>query len=94
MSIWLLTIKSQELRACKWFATYHWKVLENGYKFFLDLTSIKGLHKKLCASKGAKILIMRILRILTWEFQEKWHLGVASMVNHKKFIRRKVVASP
>jgi hypothetical protein len=77
-----------ELRVCKWLATYHWKVFEKGYKFLLDLTSIIGLHKKLCASKGAKVLITRILGILTWEFQEKWHLGVASMVNHKKYYKK------
>jgi hypothetical protein len=77
-----------ELRACKWLATYHWKVLEKGYKFFLDLSLIRGLHKKLCASKGTKVLIMRILRILIWESQEKWHLGVTSMDNHKKYYKK------
>jgi hypothetical protein len=60
-----------ELRACRWLATYHWKVLEKGYKFVLNLTSIRGLHKKLCASKGAKVLITKILGILIWESQEK-----------------------
>jgi len=37
--------------ACKWRATYHWKALNKGYNFFLDLILIKGLHAKLWAPK-------------------------------------------
>jgi len=29
--------------ACRWRATYHWKVLNEGYNFASDLTSIRGL---------------------------------------------------
>ncbi len=45
---------------CKWHATYNWKALDEGYNFTLDLTSIKGLHKKLWASEVAKVPILRI----------------------------------
>jgi hypothetical protein len=47
--------------AYKWHATYLWKALDEGYNFTLDLTSIKGLHTKLWASKVARVLISRIL---------------------------------
>ncbi len=32
---------------CKWFSTYCWKALNEGYNFALDLITIKGLHTKL-----------------------------------------------
>ncbi len=37
--------------ACRWCDIYHWKDLDKGYNFGLDLTSIRGLHKTLWASK-------------------------------------------
>jgi hypothetical protein len=33
--------------ACRWHATCHWKALNEGYNFCLDLIPIRGLHKKL-----------------------------------------------
>jgi hypothetical protein len=35
--------------------TYCWNALNKGYTFALDLTSIRGLHKKLWASKVARV---------------------------------------
>ncbi len=32
--------------------------------------------------------ILGILGLLTWESQEKWHLGVSPMANHKKYYKR------
>jgi len=61
-----------ELHACKGHATYHWKVLDKGYNFVLDLTSIEGLHKKLYVSKMTRVSIsgltlnLRILRKMTF----------------------------
>jgi hypothetical protein len=43
-----------------------WKALNEGYNFSLYLTSIRGLHKKLWASKVARILISRISGFPTW----------------------------
>jgi hypothetical protein len=40
--------------------TYHWKYLEKGYNFSLDLISIKGLHAKLWAIKVAKVPVVGI----------------------------------
>jgi hypothetical protein len=33
--------------ACRWNVTHRWKALKEGYKFALDLISIKGLKKEL-----------------------------------------------
>jgi hypothetical protein len=41
-------------------ATYHWKVLNEGYNFALDLIAIKGLHKKLCTLKVVEVLVVAI----------------------------------
>ncbi len=49
-----------DLNMCKWSVTHCWKVLNKGYNFALDLIAIKGLHKKLCALKVARVLIVGI----------------------------------
>ncbi len=43
--------------ACRWYATYCWKVLDEGYKFALYFTSIEGQHTKLWAPKFAGVPI-------------------------------------
>ncbi len=40
---------------CKWCATYHWKALDESYKFVINLISIGGLHTKLCGPKVAGV---------------------------------------
>jgi hypothetical protein len=40
------------------------------------------------------IPILKFLGLSTWEFWEKCHLGVASIVNHKEYYKGKVVISP
>jgi len=86
---WPLKVKNHiELHACRWHATYHWKPFDKGYNFALNLTSIKGLHKKLWVFKMARILIPKILAFPTWECQEKWHLGPTPMVSHKEYYKR------
>jgi hypothetical protein len=37
-----------------------WKALDKGYNFALELISIKGMHKKVWASKFARVPISRI----------------------------------
>jgi hypothetical protein len=49
--------KSPWLIMCRLHATYRWKALDEGYNFVLDLTSIKGLHKKLWTFKVARVQI-------------------------------------
>jgi hypothetical protein len=41
------------------------RTIEKGYNFILNLTSIRGLHKKLWATKVAGVLISRILGLPT-----------------------------
>ncbi len=38
----------------------------------------------------AKISILKILRLLTWEFWENFHLGVASMENKKGYYKERM----
>jgi hypothetical protein len=72
------------LGASKRHATYRWKDFNKGYNFALNLISIGGFHKKLWASKMTKVLILGILEFLTRKSQDKWHLGVTLVVNHKE----------
>jgi hypothetical protein len=82
-----------KLCACKWCATYHWKSLNEGYNFSLDLISIGGLQRKLWAPKVAGVPTLGILA----------HLGVSGQnaiwmlvpwLTTEYTIRGKVVASP
>jgi len=73
--------------AYKWHATYLWKALDEGYNFTLDLTSIKGLHTKLWASKVARVLISGILGLQLESLGTKWHLGVGPMSRHKEYYK-------
>jgi hypothetical protein len=45
-----------------WHATYPWKYFDNGYNFAWDLTSIRGLHKKLWPSKVSRVPISGLPR--------------------------------
>jgi hypothetical protein len=51
---------------CRRHATYRWKVFDKGYNFALELTSIRAMHKKLWASKVAKVPILGIAGLPTW----------------------------
>jgi hypothetical protein len=85
---WPLKVKNcHELCVCRWCATYSWKAFDKGCNFSWDLVSIKGLHKKLWASKVMKVPILGISGLLTWESREKWHLSVAPMANHRKYYK-------
>jgi hypothetical protein len=63
-----------------WHATYHWKTLDNGYHFVLDLISIKGLHVKLWGPKVAGVLTLGIPR-------SKCHLDVGLVERHKVYYK-------
>jgi hypothetical protein len=63
-----LKIKNRyNLVAFRLLARYHWKALDKGYNFVLDLTSIVNFHKKLWASK--------VVGVPTWEFWDKMTFG-------------------
>jgi len=79
-----LKVKNRpEIHVCRWHVTYHWKTLNKGYNFVL----IEGLHKKLWTSKMAKVPILWILKLPTWKFRKKWHLGAAPMAKHKEYYK-------
>jgi hypothetical protein len=91
----IVTIDSQPLKVenrpdflkCRWRVTYYWKALDEGYNFALDLTSIRGLHTKLRASKVARDPISRILGIQLGNLGTKWHLGVGPVARHKEYYK-------
>jgi hypothetical protein len=41
-------------------ATYRWKALDKGYNFAWNLIRIRGLHKKLCALKVARVPVVGV----------------------------------
>jgi hypothetical protein len=85
----------KQFMACRWCAKYRWKALDEGYNFVLNLTSIRGLHQKLWASKVVKVPILRILKLPTWEFQEKITFGCRPRGQTQNYTTRgKVVVSP
>jgi hypothetical protein len=75
------------LLVCRWCAIYHWKGLNEGYNFALDLTSIWGLYQNLWASKVTKVPISKISGLPTWESWTKWHLGVGLMAKHREYYK-------
>jgi len=68
--------------ACRWCTTYCWKNVDKGYNFALYLTSIRGLHINLWASKVTGVSILGILGLPFRSFKTKWHLGVGLVVRH------------
>jgi hypothetical protein len=83
---WLLKVENRpDFLACRWCVTYHWKALDEGYNFALDLTSIRGLHTNLWASKVVGIPILRISGLPLQ--RTKWHLGVGHVAMHKVYYK-------
>jgi hypothetical protein len=68
--------------ACRWCATYCWKDLNEGYKFSLDLISIRGLHAKLWRLKIARVLTLAILGLPLGSPKTKSHLDVGHVERH------------
>jgi hypothetical protein len=74
-------------RVCKWPTTYHWKALNEGYNFVLDLISIKGLHTKLWDPKVARDPILAISRLPLGSPGTKSHLDVGLVERHKVYYK-------
>jgi hypothetical protein len=94
LTVWFPTTKSRnwpDFLVWRWLATYHWKALDKGYNFALDVITIGGFHKKLW---GPIILWESQL----WEFNGSPGTNAiriwASWRGKKYTIRGKVVASP
>jgi hypothetical protein len=73
-----LKVKNRpDFLACRQRATYHWKALNEGYNFTLNLIVIEGLDRKLYAFKVAGVLVGGILGLLLGSPRTKIHLDVA-----------------
>jgi hypothetical protein len=79
--------------AFRWRTTYCWNFFDKGYNFALNLTSIGGLHIKLCTSKVVKVTIFEISRLSLGSPGTKWNLGVIPMAKHKVFYKEVVAFS-
>jgi hypothetical protein len=70
---------------CRWSKTHHWKVLDEGYNFALDLIVIGGLHRKLCAFKIVRVPIVGILGFPLGSPETKSHLDVALVESYRVY---------
>ncbi len=66
-----------DLLVYKWHGTYYWNALEKGYNFASDLIMIRGPHKKLCAFKVARVLVVAVSGLPLGSPGTKSHLDVA-----------------
>jgi hypothetical protein len=90
LAVWLPIIESQEstwFLVCRWHATYHWKALDEGYNFSLDLISIGGLHTKLWPRKVARVPILGISGLPFENPRTKCHLDVSLVERHKVYCK-------
>jgi hypothetical protein len=78
----------------RWSVTQCWKALDEGYNFSLDLITIRGLHRKLCALKVARVPAIGISGLSLESPETKSHLDVAPVESCKVYYMGKVVASP
>ncbi len=65
----------------------HWKVLDGGYNFALDLITIKGLQTKLWAPKFAEVPILGILGLPLGSSRTKCHLDVGLVARHRVYYK-------
>jgi hypothetical protein len=90
LAVWLLITKSWELTrfpCVQWRATYHWKVLNKGYNFVLDLISIRGLHTKLWGPKVTRVPTLAISGLPFGSPGTKSHLDVGLVERHKVYYK-------
>jgi len=73
--------------ACRWHATYRWKVLDEGYNFSLDFISIGGLHTKLWAPKVTKVSISEISGLPFGSPGTKCHLSASPVARHSVYYK-------
>jgi hypothetical protein len=66
--------------ACRWRVTYHWKDLDKGYNFALDLIPIRDLHTKW---GGPKVVGVPTL-VISWN---KKPFGCGFVERHKSYYK-------
>ncbi len=67
--------------------TYHWKALEKGYNFVLDLISIEGLHTKLWGPKVARVPTLTISGLSLGSPETKSYLDVGLVERHRVYYK-------
>jgi hypothetical protein len=72
---------------CRWHVTYHWKYVDKGYNFVLDLISIRGLYTKLWGPKVARDPTLRISGLPFGSPGTKCHLDVGLMERHRVYYK-------
>jgi hypothetical protein len=83
-----LKIRNQpNFLACRQRVTYRWKALNKGYNFSLDLITVGGLHKKLCAFKVAGVPVVAISRLPLGSPETKNHLDVVPIERRKVYYK-------
>jgi hypothetical protein len=73
--------------ARSWHVPYHWKLLNEGYNFALDLISIEGLHIKLWGHKVTGVLTLGISGLPFESPGTKCHLDVGLVERHKVYYK-------
>ncbi len=80
---------------CRRCVTYHWKALDEGYNFALDLISIAGLHTKLWDSKVTGLQNYENPNFGNFKILEQNDIWVLALwLGIDNTIRGKVMASP
>jgi hypothetical protein len=75
---------------CRRRGTYHWKALDKGYNYALDLIANKGLHARLWAPKVVRIPTMGIPGIPGLPLgnsETKCHFDVAPVESYKEYYK-------
>jgi len=73
--------------ACRWRATYCWKILDEGYNFISYFISIGVLHTKLWGPKVAGVPTLAISRLPLGNPETKSHLDVGLVERHKVYYK-------
>jgi hypothetical protein len=72
---------------CRCRVTYHWKALDEGYKFAINFISIKGLHTKLWGPKIVEVPTLGISRLPFGSPTTKCHLDVGLVERRKVYYK-------
>ncbi len=85
---WLLKVRNwSNFCACRWRATYCWKVLDEGYNFASNLISIRGLHTKLWRPKVVGVPTLTISGLPLGSPRTKSHLDVGPVERCKVYYK-------
>jgi hypothetical protein len=83
-----------DFHACKWRATYYWKVINKDYNFASNFISIGGLHSKLWGSKVTGIPILAISRLPLGSHGTKSHFDMGLVERHRVYYKGEGGGSP